>query len=399
MLRTNILALCAATASAATNLFVADYSGNVTTLSLTETNGTYKLEKTSANDGCAPNPSWLTIDPARGVLYCLNEGLTSLNGSLSSFTINADGSLEHVQNTTTASGPVSGIIYGEPAGQRAIALAHYSGSAVSSWLLKDNGNFTENGAQFFTLDKSGPDPDRQDAPHEHEAITDPTGQYILVPDLGADLVRVFCWDDETLKLQALEPLQATSGSGPRHAAFYTPYGTAGGTTYMYLVAELAGTVTAYSVSYLPNNGGLSFTELSNSSTIPLFTPHRRNAPAEIHVSPDNRFLIISNRNDSSFTLPNAIGESDSLSTFALDHDGSIAFTQLWPAGGLFARQYETNAIGNLVAVGLQSSQAVAILARDVQTGLIGEPIARIEIGGNVTAVVWDEERALGVLGG
>ncbi|KAK4609023.1 putative 6-phosphogluconolactonase [Fulvia fulva] len=399
MLSTNLLALCATTASAATNLFVADYSGNVTTLSLSETNGTYKLEQTSINDGCAPNPSWLTIDPARGVLYCLNEGLSSPNGSLSSFTINADGSLEHVQNTTTANGPVSGIIYGEPAGQRALALAHYRGSAVSSWLLTEGGNFAENGAHFFTLHQPGPHPDRQAAPYEHEAITDPTGQYIVVPDLGADLVRVFGWNAETLELEALQPLKLTPGTGPRHAAFYTPYGVPRGTTHMYLVGELTGTVTAYSVAYLPGNSGLSFTELSNTSTIPLFTPHRRNAPAEIHVSPDNRFLIISNRNDSSFTLPDPIGESDSISTFALDHDGSITFTQLWPAAGLFPRHYETNAIGNLVAVGLQNSQAVAILARDVQTGLIGEPVARIEIGGNVTAVVWDEERALGVLGG
>jgi hypothetical protein len=47
--------------------------------------------------------------------------------------------------------------------------------------------------------------------------------------------------------------------------------------------------------------------------------------------------------------------------------------------------------GQFVAVGLQSIQTVAILSRDVGTGLIGEPVARIEVGGNVTAVVWDEE--------
>lgn len=180
------------------------------------------------------------------------------------------------------------------------------------------------------------------------------------------------------------------GSGPRHTAFYTPYGVSGGTTYMYLVGELAATVTAYKVHY--SSTGLTFTHLSTTSTIPLFNTPQRIAPAEITVSPDNRFLIISNRNDTSFTLP-TIGESDSLSTFSLDpKSGNISFVQLWPAGGSYPRQFELNAVGDLVAVGLQYSDAVAILARDPATGLIGEPVARYATGAgaNVTCVMWYE---------
>jgi len=58
-----------------------------------------------------------------------------------------------------------------------------------------------------------------------------------------------------------------------------------------------------------------------------------------------------------------------------------------------------NAIGSLVGVGLQYDQDVVILQRDTTTGLIGAPIARIPIGGNVTNVQFYEEKALGVLGG
>ncbi|KAF2163112.1 hypothetical protein M409DRAFT_68734 [Zasmidium cellare ATCC 36951] len=393
----------AATAVSATNLFVADYSGNITTLNLSEQNGSYTLEKTHENDGCAPNPSWLTIDAGRGLLYCMNEGLAeNSNGSLASFIISTDGSLKTVQNTTTPSGPVSGIIYGEPAGQRGIALAHYGGSAVSTWKLENNGSFTENEEFFYYLDQPGPVADRQDAPHEHEAITDPTGQYILVPDLGADVVRVFSWEQESLALKTLESLKAAAGSGPRHAAFYTPSGLPGSTTYFYLVAELASTVTSYAVTYLPDNKGLSFKELSSQPTTGPYTLHRTNAPAEIHISPDNRFVVISNRNDSSFSLPQSNGtiiESDSLSTFALSPDsGELTFHQLWAAGGSFPRHFSISATGNLVAVGLQNDQSVVVLERDVVSGLIGEPVGRVNVGGNVTAVVWDQERALGGLG-
>ena len=404
MLSIGALLVVGAALTSATNLFIADYAGTITSVSLTEKNGSYSATKIFTNRQCSPNPSWLTIDADRGLLFCLNEGLTSLNGSVSSFTINSDGSLSHVKNATTISGPVSGVIYGNAAGQRAIALAHYTGSAVTSWLLNGQGKFKHNQDLTYTLSKPGPDPSSQDAPHEHEAILDPTGQYILVPDLGADLVRVFSWDQDSLKLKALDPLEAAPGSGPRHAAFWNPYSVAcdGCTTYLYVVAELSSTVTGYAVTYKPNGGGLSFSEVYNGTTFGLLNLPSAIAPAEVHVTPDNKYLVISNRDDLSFTLHEQDGsllKSDSLATFALQDDGSLVFHQLWPAGGWHPRHYSMNAPGTLVAVGLQYDQNVAILQRDPATGLIGEPIATITVGGNVTCVVFDEQKALGVLGG
>ncbi|KAK4987434.1 hypothetical protein LTR28_001862, partial [Elasticomyces elasticus] len=112
--------------------------------------------------------------------------------------------------------------------------------------------------------------------------------------------------------------------------------------------------------------------------------------------PDNRFLIISNRNNTSFSLPNPDRRnstripSDSLATFALNCDGSLAFRQLWPAGGSYPRHFSMNSHGDLVAVGLQQSSSVVVLARDVATGLIGNAVAEVEVEGQVTCVVWDE---------
>jgi 6-phosphogluconolactonase (cycloisomerase 2 family) len=397
MLRfTALLALSAAIASAE-NLFVSSYAGNITSLSLTETGGNYSLVPTAYNPDCGPNPSWLTIDPNRGLLFCMNEGLTAPNGSLSSFTINRDGTLNHIKNQTTISGPVNGVIYGNPAGQRAIALAHYTGSALTTWYLNGGGQFSADQSFPFTLSQPGPVPDRQDAPHEHEVILDPTGQYLLVPDLGADLVRVYSIDATTLKLTEKAPLLAPSASGPRHGAFYNPYDIAGGSTYFYLVTELASTVIGYAVDYLPNNGGLNFTLQSTNNALGLLAHERINAPAGVVVSPDNRFLIVSNRNSSIFALPNPDPKnsttipSDSLTTFELQHDGSLVFLQAWPSGGLYPREFSLNPSGTIVAVGNQNSGNVALLRRDVASGLIGEPIARIPITGNVTCVVWDQE--------
>ena len=112
----SVFTLALASAASATNLFVSDYGGTVSTYSLTAKNGNYSLKSIYTTQECAPNPSWLTLDANRGLLFCLNEGLETVNGSLSSFTINSDGTLNHIKNETTISGPVHGVIYGEAAG-------------------------------------------------------------------------------------------------------------------------------------------------------------------------------------------------------------------------------------------------------------------------------------------
>lgn len=72
----------------------------------------------------------------------------------------------------------------------------------------------------FTLAQPGPNPSRQDAPHVHEVVLDPTGKFVLAPDLGADLVRVYSIDAVAGTLTECPALVAAPGSGPRHAAFH-----------------------------------------------------------------------------------------------------------------------------------------------------------------------------------
>lgn len=140
-------------------------------------------------------------------------------------------------------------------------------------------------SEFFTLAQPGPNPSRQDAPHPHETILDPTGQFVLIPDLGADLVRVFGIDPSTDFLTELTPLKVVPGSGPRHGAFWTPDGVSGAnsTTFLYIVTELGQTITSYAVSY-PEAGGLAFKEVYTSNTYGNRTEPAGTAPAEVHIS-------------------------------------------------------------------------------------------------------------------
>src|SRR5256885_5289354 len=111
-----------------------------------------------------------------------------------------------------------------------------STSALQTYNITSSGHITPSQTFTYTLSGPGPVPNRQEAPHLHEAIVDPTQQYILVPDLGADLVRVYAIDQKTNALCDKAPLQAKPGSGPRHAAFTLD--PIAGHYVFYLVAEL-----------------------------------------------------------------------------------------------------------------------------------------------------------------
>lgn len=130
-----------------------------------------------------------------------------------------------------------------------------SGSGFSTFSIAEPAALVPLQNQTFALAQPGPDPSRQDAPHSHQAINDPTGGYVLVPDLGADLVRVFKVAECGLSWTAVDPLFAAPGSGPRHATFLVSEET----TYMYLISELANTITGYEVVY-NSNSTLSFRE-------------------------------------------------------------------------------------------------------------------------------------------
>lgn len=118
--------LMAGAATASKLLYVSSYAGTITTLNMTDTTpsggNAPAMKAISTNQGCSPSPSWLTLDYKNAALYCVDEGLSTPGGSLSSFRTNCDGSLKNLGKITTAGGPVSAVIYG--AKGHGLAMAH-----------------------------------------------------------------------------------------------------------------------------------------------------------------------------------------------------------------------------------------------------------------------------------
>lgn len=387
-------------------LFVTSYAGTLSTLSLKSPDaGQYKLMNTSVSRRCNPSPSWISVDIVSSSLICVGEGMTSKNGTLTTFNINNDnGTVAPISSIDTLGGPVFGSYYGDGKTVRNVVLAHYgTPGAISSFKIGNDSKLAPlQNITFPAVVPPGAIADRQAASHTHQTVVDPTGKYILVPDLGADLVRVFTFDPATGILRPSgSPLKAKAGTGPRHVVFHKQDNK----TFLYVVGELGATLTGYTVTYGEAKTGLKFAQIYASETLGGARAKGKNAPAELRISPDSRFLTVSNRNDSTFSLVNPDPNnktaitSDSLATFAIQRNGSLDFVQLWPAGGRFPRSFDFNKEGDKVAVGLQMDGRVVVCKRDVRTGLIGKVVASYGNNGTgmISSVKWYEAAPEGVL--
>ncbi|KAI1170359.1 putative isomerase YbhE [Nemania sp. FL0916] len=393
--------------TSATLLYVTSYAGTVTTLDLVE-GATTKLETVASTTACGANPSWLALDYSKSFLYCLDEAWGQTLGAVTSFYTHANGSLTPLATAELVAGPVSIAEFG--VGGSGLAVASYAGSGIDVVGLAPEGGVQLIQNETYKLEKPGPVPDRQDVPHPHQAILDPTARFILVPDLGADLVRVYQADAGTLKLTPIAPLKVAPGAGPRHAAFKTVLNK----TYFYVLTELSNTIIGYEVHY-GRNKTLSFSKMF---TIPTHGDDRElvetAAAGEIIVTPqseeeseaddvpmqkpDGKFLIVSSRWEYSLKIPNFDPTnsteiaSDPLITYAIDsRTGSLKKIQEFAAGGSGPRHFSINGDGNRLAVGLQGDGRVAIIERDVRTGLLKDFVATANVEGEVNAVIFSED--------
>jgi 6-phosphogluconolactonase (cycloisomerase 2 family) len=392
------LASLAASEAAAVSLWAASYGGaglgdgGVASLKLDKADmGGYTLKQTSFLNGstsCGAQSSWLTKDAWNNVIYCVDEAWGLANGSVTSFHSSANGSLALFDKVTTIGSPVSTVVYN---GGAALAAAHYDTSSVTTFSILPSGGLKAMQTFQYKLAAPGPNPTRQDVPHEHEVILDPTGSFIVVPDLGADLLRIFAINKTTSLLSESSTFAVAPGSGPRHGAFLKTDNA----TYLFIISELANTIASYSVAYTAT--GLSLTQvfISGAYGVDVKIPTGAGA-AEAILSPDHKYLLTSERHVASFQIANFDPKnsttipSDALIAWTIDHaTGKLSNAQRAPAGGMNPRQFSVNAKGDLAAVGLQDDGRVVILERR-KDGSFGDILASIVIPGSPTSVIWDE---------
>lgn len=268
---------------------------------------------------------------------------------------------------------------------------HSNPSTITTYKLPLSASSQQIQKLAFNMSAPGPNPYRQDKPHPHSVFTDPTGRFLLSADLGADLIRIFSIDASTGKLADCPAAPTGAGDGPRHGVFWA---SPSGALHLYIVNELAGSVTAWAVTTPPAGGGcLSLSKIQSISTYPPGkTAPAGSKSAEVRVA--GNFVYATNRNDQSFGT-----QQDSAATFAIDAaSGKLSFVEATSTHSYFPRTFVINKAGDAVAFGGQTSSTVVVVARNASTGRLGDVVAQLQVGApgtvnnedGLSAVLWDE---------
>ncbi|UKS28832.1 lactonase family protein [Paenibacillus sp. HWE-109] len=303
------------------------------------------LELTHQVDGLQ-NPTFLTVDATNWRLYALTEGLDANQqrcGAASAYTVNpANGDLTFLNNEITLPATTCHIQLDHD--NQVVMVASYHGGMVGlSPILDDGGIGTtadiqqHHGASVLTV---------QDRPRAHSVFLDRTSRYIGVCDLGLDKIKLYKLDLAEKKLFPHSEVQVNPGSGPRHFAFHPSY------AFGYVINELSSTVTAF--RYDEERGEL--TEIQTISTLPD-TFEGENACADIHVSPDGRFLYGSNRGHESIVV------------YAIDAaTGLLSIVEYAPVLGKHPRNFAISPDGKHVLVANKDTDNIVSFSRDAVTG-------------------------------
>lgn len=312
----------------------------------------------SVNAG--PNPSFLAIHPNGRALYAVNEidkydGKAS--GAVSAFAIaNNTGALTR-RGEYPSEGTDPCYVSVDRSGRVAL-VANYSGGSVALLPIEADGSL----APAARVDKHagrGPNAERQEAPHAHCILADPSNRFALSADLGADRVFVYRLDAGARSLRRVESGDAVMrpGSGPRHIAFHPRL------PLVFVANELDSTVAT--LRFDAERGALS--PRDSHSTLPTGWTGT-NYPADIHIAPSGRALYVSNRGH------------NSLAVFSVaESTGALALEQVVSTDGDWPRNFTLDPTGRWLLVANQKSGSIVVFARDQKSGRLTPTRERLDL--------------------
>jgi 6-phosphogluconolactonase len=339
LLQVLLVALMSPPATAKTFVYVScAVDGEIAILEMGLENGDLKLiGKAKAGKTVMP----MAVSPDRRFLYA---AIRSVPYAIASYSIDSNkGELTHL---STVPLPDNMAYISTDKTGRFLFSASYAGHKISVNPIGGKGLVQPDPTQVLITGRN-----------PHSILSDPSNRFVYVPNLGSDQVMQFLFDEKTGILTPNKPaaVYTKNGAGPRHFEF-SP-----NNRFVYLLNELNGMVNGYAVDV--HTGGL--TEIQSISAVP---PDAKLAPgipapplggpqpaprpereeikcADIHITPDGRFLYASERT------------SSTLAAFAVDStNGKLTYiksyeTETQPRG------FNIDPRGNfLIAAGQKTDQ-------------------------------------------
>jgi 6-phosphogluconolactonase len=205
----------------------------------------------------------------------------------------------------------------------------------------------------------------------HSIRVDESNKFVYVPTLGSDAIFMFTFDAKTGKLSSNTPSVCLmkAMTGPRH------FVTSSDNKFMYVLSELLGTVTSFSID---GKTGL-LTEVGTASGLPPDTKLGPGAPrgaaggpgappprntdndiwaADIHMTPNGNFIYISERT------------SNSLGAFSVDGaSGKLTYLSSTPTERQ-PRGFNIDPEGRFLVASGEKSETISVYAIDPGSGAL-----------------------------
>ncbi len=297
------------------------------------------------------NPSYLSVSNDNKFVYSVSEN--DKKSSVSAFGFNSK------------SGKLDFINYQNPNGlnpcyiindDENVITANYSSGSISVLGKNSDGSIGEVKQVVQHTGKSI-NTRRQEAPHAHMVCFSPDKKYVLANDLGTDKVYVYQYNPNSASvvLQLKSSIDVKPGSGPRHLIFSK------NGKFVYLLQEMDGTITSFSYAK-----GI----LKKVSETRVVAPDFKGdiGAADIHISPDGKFLYATNR-----------GTANDISAFKILKKGKLEFVQRTSTLGKGPRNFNIDPTGNFLLVGHQYTNDIVIFKRDKKTGILTATGKKIEL--------------------
>jgi 6-phosphogluconolactonase len=287
------------------------------------------------------NPSYQAVSKNGQFVYSVNED--SL-GKVSSFSFNKKlGTLSFI-NEQPSNGSDPCYIALDNTGKW-LFCGNYSSGTVSLYPIEKNGAIGIC-KQSIQHKGSSVNKERQTSPHVHCTYISPNNKFLYVVDLGIDKIRIYPFNAATGLLDEKNSFdtQLSAGSGPRHIVF------AKNTQMAYIVEELSGSVVSLKVK------GKQLISIQKENHL---AAGEQGAGADIHLSPDEKFLYVSQRSNHTIQVYKINNEN-----------GKFSYINTYSTMGIRPRNFTINPSGKFLLVANQDTNDVQIFKRNLKTGTL-----------------------------
>ncbi len=219
----------------------------------------------------AGGPASMAISPNKNFLYVSQRS----NKTFSSYSIDrTTGALTFIGTVPAIDNPVN--ISTDNTG-RYLFSAYFAASKAAVQLV-DSATGVISSVPLVSFTTLGINP--------HAIHTDPANKFVFIANMTGNRIQQFSFDDNTGVMTPNSPafIQPVDSIGPRHFVFH------GSKNIVYFSNEIGNRVSVYSL----NNSTGQLALLQEISTLPA-AYSLTNKVADIHITPDNTFLYVSNR--------------------------------------------------------------------------------------------------------